>query len=84
MFLHLGGDTVSILNAVIGVFDLDNATVGRDTKKFLKAAQENGLIYDICEDIPKAFVLCGDNGSTKIYITQVSTATLRKRANDQF
>ena len=83
MYLHLGRDSVAPLKTVVGVFDLDNTTVGRDTKEFLRRSQENGQIEDICEDIPKAFVLCGEKNKTKVYITQVSTATLRRRAAGQ-
>ena len=80
MYLHLGRNVVTPLKTVVAVFDLDNTTTGRDTKAFLNTAQKNGCVYDVCEDIPKAFVLCEEKDEIKVYITQVSTATLRKRA----
>ncbi len=80
MYYHLGQDVVTTDRDVIGVFDLDTSTVAKDTRVFLERAQRGGDITDVCDDIPKAFVLCHSSGRSRIYITQVSSATLRKRA----
>ena len=52
----------------------------KDHKEFLAAAEKKGWIYNVSYELPKSFVLCADKEGTKVYITQISSATLRKRA----
>ena len=49
------------------------------TKEFLKINEKMGHMENISEDIPKSYVICNENGNTKIYISQISSATLFKR-----
>lgn len=80
MYLHLGG-TVSVRTRdVIGLFDLDNTTASYLTRKFLEQAEWEGRLESLTDDIPKAFVLCGERKRSKVYFSQLSTATLRGRA----
>lgn len=87
MYLHLGQDTVVKTDEVIGIFDIENATVSGATKKYLANAQKKGNVISVTEEIPKSFVLCRkgkrvlENSKTKVYISQISSSTLRKRAN---
>ena len=78
-YLHLGQNTVTPTSEIVGIFDLDKATVGRHTKSFLEQAQKKKQVIDVCDDLPKSFVVCQREKNTRVYITQVSAATLRKR-----
>ena len=80
MYLHLGQDTVVREGDIIGVFDLENTSVSKITKEFLDTKEKKGWIYNVSYELPKSFVLCADKEGTKVYITQISSATLRKRA----
>lgn len=80
MYLHLGQDTVVREGDIIGVFDLENTSVSKITKEFLAAAEKKGWVYNVSYELPKSFVLCAGKEGTKVYITQISSATLRKRA----
>ena len=40
MYLHLGGDTVVDSESIIGIFDLDNATLSVKTRELLSRAQK--------------------------------------------
>ena len=79
MYLHLGDNVAVPSRSVIGVFDLETSTVAKDTRLFLDNAQRNGRVMDVCDDIPKAFVVGRENNKTRIYITQLSSSTLKKR-----
>ena len=39
MYLHLGQDTIVRTDTILGVFDLDNATVSKHTREFLRRAR---------------------------------------------
>lgn len=82
VYLHLGQYTVVHTGDIVGIFDLDNASVSRSTKEFLAQAQKQGWVVNVSEELPKSFVLCRDRfGEKKVYISQISSSTLRKRTN---
>ena len=80
MYLHLGHDLVVRASQVVAIFDLENATIAKTTRVFLARAQKAGQVVNVTNDLPKSFVLCEEGGQVRVYITQVSSSTLRKRA----
>lgn len=83
MYIHLGQDTVVKTEDVIGIFDLDTATISKSTRDYLARSEKAGEVINITEELPKTFVVVKKAGQTdkKIYISQISSATLLKRAN---
>ena len=77
MFIHVGKSKNLRAASVIGIFDADSATVGKDTRKFLSEKQKKGGLVTIAEELPKAFVLCDDG---KVYLTHLSAKTLADRS----
>ena len=82
MYLHLGQETVVRTDTVVGIFDTDNATLSRHTREFLAAAEKAGQVVSITYELPKAFVVCAENGKQTVYLSQLSSATLRKRLTE--
>lgn len=80
MFLHIGGDVVIPIKNIIAVFDLDSTTISKDTKDFLRVAEEEGFIISISEDIPKSFIITETEEKSKIYLSPISSITLQKRS----
>ena len=79
MYLHLGEKTVIRADSIIGIFDLDNTTVSKNTRNFLKQAQNNGEVINVSFELPKSFIGCKENNETKVYISQMAATTLYKR-----
>ena len=80
MYLHIGASVVIPEQDVLGIFDLDNTTSSRITRNFLAQAQQAGQVIPVGEDLAKSFLLCRDKGGkVKVYLSQLSTATLLKR-----
>lgn len=80
MYLHLGQNVVVPIASVIGVFDLDNTTQSHITRAFLSRAEKAGQVRNVCEDIPKSFILCEEGGKPAVYLSQLSSSTLFKRS----
>ena len=80
MFLHIGGDVVVPIKNIIAIFDIDTTTVSRDTKEFLKVAEEEGFIESISADLPKSFIITETDKKSKIYLSPISSVTLQKRS----
>ena len=48
----------------------------------LRAAEKAGKVVNVADDLPKSFVVCREDGKTRIYLSQLNTATLLKRAEN--
>lgn len=80
MYLHLGQDVVVKSDQIVGIFDLEKATLSKRTKAFLANATKQGRVITVSYEMPKSFIVTTQKDGVKVYISQISTATLKKRA----
>lgn len=81
MYLHLGGNTLIRSNDIVGIFDIDKVTVKKDSREFLKKAEKSGNVINVTYELPRSFVVSSNRQrKTKVYISQLSPSTLKKRA----
>ena len=86
MIYLAAGQHLSIpIKDVIGIFDLDSATLSSAlTKQFLKDAEKNGIIENDAQDIPKSFILykTGEDGEKnfRVCYSGLSSSVLLSRA----
>ncbi len=84
MYLHIGQNELIPERRIIGIFDLDKAAYDRRARAFLSKAEKDGVVLDISGEIPKSFVVCDHPYHPQIiYLSQLSTATLQKRAESR-
>ena len=80
-YLHIGMNVMVDPRRVIGIFDLDNTSTSKHTRRFLDGAEKEGVVQSACEDIPKSFVVCDHPYHRQIvYLSQLNSQTLLKRA----
>lgn len=83
-FLHIGQNVMLEDKRIIGIFDLDITSQSKVTRQFLNMAEEEGVVLDACEDIPKSFLVCDHPYHRQIvYISQLNTQTLLKRSQEE-
>lgn len=80
MYLHLGQEIVVKYRDVVGIFDLEKTTLSKATKDFLAQATKEGRVITVSYEMPKSFVVVLEDGKNMVYISQISAATLKKRA----
>lgn len=80
MFIHLGNNVVINDKEIIGIFDLDSTTVSKKSRDFLNMAEKRKEVITVSYELPKSFVLTGKKNKSKIYLSQLSSATLEKRS----
>ena len=72
MYLHIGNGITVRKKNVIGIFDLDSATVSAVTKKYINKNEKDGNILYGDSDLPRTFVLHEENeNGNKKYKTDV-------------
>lgn len=60
MFLHGGGGCNIQSKHIVGIFDMDSATVSVLTKKFLHQMEKNKKTEMITSALPKSFILTSE------------------------
>ena len=76
MYIHIGRDEVVRKKSIVGIFDLDQASQNEDTVNYLRAAEKEGRLINVTDELPKAFVVTDDG---KVYMTQLGAKTLLGR-----
>ena len=72
-YLHIGQNVMVPEKQIIGIFDLDNTSQSKWTRKFLADAEQEG--------VPKSFLVCDHPYHRQIvYISQLNPQTLQKRS----
>lgn len=82
MFLHIGNNRNIRKSMIIGIFDMDTATVSQITKKYLNGVQGEYLLEAASYDLPKSFVLYEEHGESKVCFSPLSTAALKGRMEE--
>jgi len=80
MYLHLGQDVLVLLDEVVGIFDIENSSLAKSTRNYLAEAEKNKKVINVSSEMPKSFIVCEINGRETVYVSQISSQTLKKRA----
>ena len=72
---HLGSNIMCPRASIVGIFDLDTATVSKHTRGFLRRAQEAGAVISAGEDLPQSFIV----STEKVYLSPQNSANLAKK-----
>ena len=64
---------------VIGIFDIETASMSASTKDLFRRKEDEHGVVSLSNDLPKSFVLCDGEYSDTIYISGLSTESIKKR-----
>ena len=86
MYLHIGNGKSVKKTEVIGIFDLDSATVSKITRNFIGERSAAGRVEYRYDDLPRAVILLRDErGEDALKLSRLSSGVLRARAeSDDF
>jgi len=80
MYVHAGNNRIIRTKNIIGIFDMDTATMTVTTRDYLRVAEKSGEMVNIKEEIPKSFIVTvNDDGEDTVYVSQISTSALAGR-----
>ena len=79
MYLHLGQESIVRTRDILGIFDLDTASLSRHTRDYLAAAEKAGRVVTVTGELPKSFIVTTGE-SPAVYISQISAGTLKSAA----
>ena len=79
MYVHLGQDYIVPVGSILGIFDMDTATLSRHTRGFIARMEREGRVVSLFDDLPKSAVLCETALGERIYLSQISSVSLAQR-----
>ncbi len=79
MYLHVGNNRIIRTASIVGIFEMDNATVSMITRKFLNSMQKDYLVEAASYEIPKSFILYEEHGECKVCFSPLSVSALKGR-----
>ena len=82
MYLHIGNNKIVRTKDVIGIFDLDTATITKTGKDFINRMQRSGDVEYDDDDLPRSFVLIEENKKYKVNLSRISSRGLVARADE--
>ena len=82
MFLHIGRGKLLKKSSIIGVFDLEITSQSKRTKRFLSKKEKANHVINVCDDIPRSFIVTREDNKERVYISQISPQTLQKRCEN--
>ena len=81
MYLHIGNGETVRQQEIVGIFDMDTATVSGVTKKFLSRAEREKHLYYSDSALPRTFLLLQDKKrKTRVLLSHISTQGLLDRS----
>ena len=83
MYLHIGNGESIKKEDIIGIFDLDTATISKSTKKYINKMQKKGRVEYTDSDLPRAFVIVKKKKEKeeKIKLSRISSVGLLQRSD---
>lgn len=80
MFIQLEHGESIDENEIIGVFDIETAGRGECARGLFKRKEGDLGVVSLCSDLPRSFLLCDNEFGDRLYITGLSTESVKKRS----
>ena len=81
MYLHIGNGENIKTEDIIGIFDLDSATVSGQTKKYISKKEKEGAVEYTDFDLPRSFIIVSNSKKKleKVKLSRISSYGLKMR-----
>ncbi len=84
MYVHLGRDYVLNDRDIIGIFNLETTTISPRGREFLNYAQKNGAVVSLSDELPQCYVLADGGLVDAVYLSELSSAAMKRRTEMSF
>ena len=83
MYVHIGKDIVINSDNIVAILDIESLEKKKNLEEVLQNLKISDKIIDVSEENKKSLIIIKKNNENLGYITNISTTTLAKRANDR-
>ena len=68
---------------IIGIFDIESASMAQGTKELFKRKEDEHGVISLSNDLPRSFLVVDGEYADSIYITGISTESIKKRLDNE-
>ena len=79
MYLHIGNGESIRTEDIIGIFDLDSATVSKTTKSYISKKEKEGIVEYTDTDLPRSFIISHEKRGDVVRLSRISPIGLKIR-----
>lgn len=83
MYLHIGNGESVKTEDIVGIFDLDTATVSSISKRYISENEKAGKVEYSDYDLPRAFIVTKKGKKEKVILSRISTVGLKMRIDGE-
>ncbi len=83
MYLHIGNGESIKEREILGIFDLDTATISKNTKKYISELEKKGRVEYTDFDLPRSFLVYGKKGDIRVKLSRISSIGLNQRIDNE-
>ncbi len=80
MYLHIGNGETVRQKDILGIFDMDTATVSGVTREFLSRAEKEKRLFYKDDSLPRTFLILNKKENTRVLLSHISTQGLLERS----
>ncbi len=84
MIIHVGNDIILHQEEIIGIFDLENSSISKFTKEYLRKKQQENEVITVTKEMPKSFIVTVHQKKETVYLSQLAPSTLKKRSDSKY
>lgn len=81
MYVHIGKDVIIKSDNIIAILDIESLEKKKKLEEVLQNLKINDKIIDVSEENRKSLIIIQKEGKNYGYITNISSATIGKRAS---
>ncbi len=83
MYLQLEKGESIDKKEIIGIFDIETSSMSQGTKDLFRRKEEERGVVNLSNDLPKSFVVCDGEYDDRIYLSGISTESIKKRLDTE-
>lgn len=81
-YLNIGNNRSLPVAGIIGIYDLDETTVSKQMRDYLRKCEKNGIVISASTSLPKSIIQYDDGVRENIYFSSFTSAVLYKRLTE--
>ena len=83
MYVHIGKDIVINSENIVAILDIESLQKNKNLQDVLQKLKISGKIIDITDKSRKSLIIINKDKENKVYLSNISSTTIGKRASNK-
>lgn len=83
MYVHIGKDIVINSENIVAILDIESLQKNKNLQEVLQKLKISGKIIEITDKSRKSLIIINKDKENKVYLSNISSTTIGKRASNK-